>query len=136
MFGRNKKNVLILVQKIGEQYKEVDRIKYKESEDLVSNKKHSVPIPPKNPYTFSTDKDNFLFFDLGNKEYLTFEKTELGLSTSFLDKMFNNKLVEQLSKAIKKSTDKDNTNMDWIKEAMKLGSCILIGYLLGISFGG
>lgn len=135
LFG-NKNNVLILVQKIGNQYKETDRIKFKKNEDLVSNKKHTVPIPPNNPYMFSTDKVNFLFFDIGNKKYLTFEKTDLGLSTSFLDKLFNNKLIEQLANAVKRSTDKDNTNMDWIKEVMKFGGCVLIGYLLGISFGG
>lgn len=135
MFGRNKKNVLILVQKFGNQYREIARIKYKKEEELVSNKKHSIPIPPKNPYTFSTDKVNFLFFDLGEKKYVVFEEVDLGLSTSWLDKLFNNQIVGQLAKAVKKSTDEPKTSMDIIKTIMLYGGLILVGYLLGVQFG-
>ena len=84
MFGRNKKNILILVKKIGKRYTEIDRVKYKDNDELVSNKKHTIPVPPNNPYTFSAKKNNFLFFDVGTKEYVNFEVTELGLNTEFL----------------------------------------------------
>jgi len=136
MFGRNKKNVLVLVQKIGKQYIEVDRIKFKNNEDLVGNKKHKIPIPPKNPYTFSSGKKKYLFFDVGEKNYITFEETDLGLSTEFLEELFNRKIVGQLVKAVKKAIEEPKTNTDWIKQIMLYGGLILFGYLLGVQFGG
>jgi len=136
MFGRNKKNILVLIQKIGEQYTEIDRIKYKKEEELVSNKRHTIPIPPMNPLTFSSGKNNYLFFDLGSKEYLTFEETELGLSTEFLEELFNRKIVSQLVKAVKKAIEEPKTNTDIIKQIMLYGGLVLVGYLLGVQFGG
>jgi len=136
MFGRNKKNILILVQKIGEQYREIDRIKYKKEEELVSNKKHTIPIPLKNPLTFISGNKSFLFFDLSEKEYLTFEKTDLGLNTEFLEELFGEKMVNQLVKAVKKAERKETTGTDWIKQIMLYAGLILIGYLLGVQFGG
>jgi len=135
MFGRNKKNVLILVQKIGEQYREIDRIKYKKDEELVSNKKHTIPIPPKNPLTFYSGNKNFLFFDIGSKEYLAFEKTDLGLNTQFLEELFGEKMIKQLVKAVKSTEREKTTNMDWIKQIMLYGGLVLVGYLLGVQFG-
>jgi len=136
MFGRNKKNILVLIQKIGEQYTEINRIKYKKEEELVSNKRHTIPIPPMNPLTFSSGKNNYLFFDLGSKEYLTFEETELGLSTEFLEELFNRKIVSQLVKAVKKAIEEPKTNTDIIKQIMLYGGLVLVGYLLGVQFGG
>jgi len=136
MFGRNKKNILILVQKIGEQYREIDRIKYKKEEELVSNKKHTIIVPPENPLTFSSGNKSFLFFDLSEKEYLTFEKTDLGLNTQFLEELFGEKMVKQLVKAVKSAEREKTTNTDWIKQIMLYAGLILIGYLLGVQFGG
>lgn len=135
MFGRGKNNVLILVQKIGNRYIETDRIKYKKEDELVSNKKHTIPIPSKNGESFGSGKNSYLFFDLSEKKYLAFEKLDLGLNTTFLDKLFNNKVVGQLAKAIKKSTEEPKTNTDIIKTIMLYGGLILIGYLLGVQFG-
>jgi len=135
MFGRNKKNVLVLVQKIGKQYVEIDRIKYKKGEELVNNKKHSIPIPPKNPYAFSSGKTKYTFFDIGEKEYINFETTELGLSTEFLEELFNRRIVGQLVKAVKKAIEEPKTNTDIIKQIMLYGGLVLVGYLLGIQFG-
>ena len=59
MFGRNKNNILILVKKIGKRYTEIDRVKYKDSDELVSNKTHTIPVPPQNPYTFYSKNNNF-----------------------------------------------------------------------------
>ena len=136
MFGRSKKNILILVQKIGNQYREIDRVKFKKEEELVSNKKHTIPIPPKNPYIFSTNKNDFLFFDSGNKKYLTFEETDLGLNTEFLEELFGEKMVNQLVKAVKKAEKKETTGTDWIKQILLYAGLVLIGYLLGVQFGG
>lgn len=136
MFGRNKKNVLVLVQKIGNRYIETDRIKYGTNKELVENKKHAVPIPPKNPETFNSGKNSYLFFDVGKKEYITFEKTELGLSTEFIRELFSRKIIGQLVKAVKKAIEEPKTNTDFIKQIMLYGGLILVGYLLGVQFGG
>lgn len=135
MLGRGKNNILVLVQKFGQQYIEIDRVKFKDEKQLVSNKKHTIPIPPKNPYTFNSGKKNFLFFDIGNKEYVTFEKIDLGLSTIFLDKLFNNEIIGQLAKAVKRSTEESKTNTDIIKSILLYGGLVLVGYLLGVQFG-
>jgi len=135
MFGRGKKNILILVQKIGEQYIEVDRIKYKEKEELISNKQHTIPVPPNNPLTFSSGNKRFLFFDLRSKEYLTFEKIDLGLNTQFLEELFGEKMVKQLVKAVKKAEREEKNSTDWIKQIMLYAGLVLVGYLLGVQFG-
>jgi len=135
MFGRNKNNILILVKKIGKRYTEIDRVKYKDNDELVSNKKHTIPIPPDNPYTFSVSKNTFLFFDIFTKEYINFEKTELGLNTEFLEGLFGEKMVQQLVKAVKKAEKQETSNTDWIKQIMLYGGLVLVGYLLGIQFG-
>jgi len=136
MFGRNKNNILVLIQKIGNRYIEIDRIKYKKDEELVENKKHTIPIPPKNPETFNSGKNSYLFFDIGRKEYITFEKTELGLSTEFLRELFSRKIIGQLVKAVKKAIEEPKTNTDIIKTIMLYGGLVLVGYLLGVQFGG
>lgn len=135
MFDRGKNNILVLVQKIGNRYVEVDRIKYKKDEDLAENRKHAIPVPPKNPETFNSGKNSYLFFDVARKEYITFEKVELGLSTEFLKELFSRKIVGQLVKAVKASIEEPKTNTDIIKQAMLYGGLILVGYLLGVQFG-
>lgn len=135
MFGRNKNNILILVKKIGKRYTEIDRIKYKDNDELVGNKKHTIPVPPINPYTFCAKKNNFLFFDIGTKEYINFETTELGLSTEFLEELFGEKMIQQLVKAVKKAEKQETSNTDWIKQIMLYAGLVLVGYLLGVQFG-
>lgn len=135
MFGRNKKNILILLQKIGNQYREIDRIKYNKADELTSNKVHTIPLPPKNPSTFNNDKNGYLFFDISEKKYITFCKVDLGLNTTFLDKLFNTKIIGQLAKAIKASTEEPKTNFDFVKQAMLYGGLVLLGYLLGQTIG-
>lgn len=125
------KNKIILVQKFGKQYKKVDEFKYKSNDDFAKYKKHLIPIPPKNPYSFSTDKLNILFFDLHNKKYIHFETVDLGLSTSFLDGLFNRKIIQQLAKAVKQASQGEKTNFDFIKTVIIYGAVFGIGFLFG-----
>lgn len=127
------KNKIIIVKKFGTQYRKEDELTYKNEEKITSYKKHALIIPPKNTYTFSTNKLNILFYDLDNAEYITFEKHDLGLSTSFLDKLLNQAIIGQLVSAVKKASDESKTDFDFIKEGIKLGACLLLGYLLGVS---
>jgi len=89
-----------------------------------------------NPYTFSAKKNNFLFFDVGTKEYVNFKVTELGLNTEFLEGLFGEKMIQQLVKAVKKSERQETSNTDWIKQIMLYAGLVLVGYLLGVQFGG
>lgn len=129
------KNKIILVRKFGNGYKKIDEIKFKDEESLAKydkkNSKHTVIIPPKNPYTYSTDKENFIFFDLDNKEYVKFEKVDLGLSTKFLDKLLNQNMIGQLVKAVKLATQEPKTNLDFIKWGLALGIPFIVGYVIG-----
>lgn len=126
-----KKNKVFIIRKFGENYKKIDEVGYKDEEDLVKYKKHQIPVPPKNPYTLFTDKINVIFFDLDTKEYIHFCKTELGLSTEFLEELFGEKMVKQLVKAVKKAEKDEKTNFDFIKTALIYGVIFVIGYLMG-----
>ena len=125
------KNKIFIVRQLGNIYRKIDEVKFKDENSLVKYKKHQIPIPPKNPYTLSTKKVNVLFFDLDNKEYITFNKVDLGLNTNFLDKLFGNNMVEQLAKAVKRASQEEKTNWDFIKMAVICGICALGGYLIG-----
>lgn len=126
------KNKIMILRKIGDKnYIKLGDAKFKDDDDLIKWKNHQIPKPPKNPYTFSTKKVNILFFDIDNKEYITFGSVELGLSTNFLDSLFNHKIVMQLAKAVKKASEKPTTNWDFIKNAIIYGVIFLVGFLLG-----
>lgn len=130
MFGKNK-NKIFIVRKFGEQYKKIDEIGIKEGEELIQYKEHKIPLPPQNPTTLFTEKISVLFFDLDKKEYLHFEKTELGLSTEWLDELFSRKIVSQLVKAVKKAVEQEKTNWDFIKNAIIYAVIFGVGYLAG-----
>lgn len=135
MFDK-KNNKIVILEKIGEKnYIKLGETKFKENEDLVNWKNHNIPKPPKNPYSFSSGKTNYMFFDIINKEYITFEKTELGLSTEFLEELFNRKIISQLVIAVKKAINPEKTDFDFIKQIIIYGGCILVGYLFGVSYG-
>ena len=135
MFDK-KNNKIVILEKIGEKnYIKLGETKFKENEDLVNWKNHNIPKPPKNPYAFSSGKTNYIFFDITNKEYITFKKTELGLSTEFLEELFNRKIVSQLVKAVKKATQSEKTDFSVIKQIIVYAGCVLVGYLIGVSYG-
>lgn len=126
------KNMIYIIRKIGNQYKKIGQVKYKEHDKMIRYKKDTIPIPPKNGNALTTDKQQIMFFDLDNKQFITFEKTDLGLSTSFLDKLFNQEAIGQLIKAVKKASQEDKTNWDFAKTLIIGGICALGGYLIGI----
>lgn len=135
MFGRGKNNILVLIKKIGDRYVEIDRIKYKNDEELVSNKKNTIPIPPNSGESFLSGKNSYTFFDISKKKYITFKKTDLGLSTEFLAELFKRKIIGQLIKAEKMATEESKTGFNIIKTVLLYSGLVLIGYLLGVQFG-
>lgn len=129
------KQKIFVVQKIGNSYRKIDEVKYKNEESLAKYKKHRIPIPPIKVDTLSTDKLSVLFFDIDSKKYVTFEKYDLGLSTEFLEELFGNKIVGQLVRAVKRATQKDTTNIETIKQIIFIAGAGLVGYFLGASYG-
>lgn len=103
----------------------------KEGEQLCVWKKHVIPVPPKNPYAFVNKKNRIIFFDIDKKEFIDFQKKELGLSTEFLEQLFGRKILVQLAKVIKTSTDKENTNFDFLKYGIAGVLIFVAGYLSG-----
>ena len=135
MFDK-KNNKIVILEKIGEKnYVKLGETKFKENEDLINWKNHNIPKPPNNPYSFSSGKTNYIFFDVTSKVYITFEKKELGLSTEFLEELFNRKIVSQLVKAVKKATQSEKTDFSVIKQIIVYAGCVLVGYLIGVSYG-
>lgn len=131
MFGNKKKTKIFILRKIGDSYEKVDEVKFKTEEQLCKYKKHQIPIPPKNPYALMTKKVNVIFFDLDNKEYITFNQVELGLNTEYLEELFGNKIMQQFSHAIKNAIEKPKTNFDFIKNAIIYAIIFGVGYLAG-----
>lgn len=130
------KNKIIFLRKEGiNKYRKIGDKKFKEIEEeegeLINFKKHSIPIPPKDTYTLNTGKENILFYDLDNEQYITFEKTDLGLSTEWLDKLFNRKLIQQLARAIKQSIGEEKKTMDLVKTVILYAVIFGLGYLIG-----
>lgn len=102
-----------------------------ESESLCVWKKHIIPIPPKNPYSFINKKNRIIFFDIDNKKFIDFQEKDLGLSTEFLEQLFGRKILIQLAKIIKTSTDKESTNFDFLKYGIVGVLIFVAGYLSG-----
>lgn len=131
------KNKIIFLKKEGKNnYRRIGDKKFKEFDEkregeLVNYKNHSVPIPPKDTYCLNTGKENIMFFDLDNSQYITFEKTDLGLSTEWLDKIFSRKLVQQLARAIKQALGEENKNFDMFKTVILYAIIFGLGYLIG-----
>lgn len=126
------KNKIIIVRSLGE--KELIKVaekSFKDTDEFIQYKEHQIPKPPKNPYTFTTNKLNLIFFDLDKKEYIKFDKRPLGLSTEFLDSLFNRKIIEQLARAIKKGVEDEKPSWDFVKTLIIGGVCALGGYLIG-----
>lgn len=128
------KQKIMILRKFGNKYHKLGEAKFKEDTELIKWKKHQIPLPPNNPYCFSTNKLNLIFFDIDKKQYINFEKTDLGLSTEFLDELFDRKIVGQLAKAIDRANKPDTSGMDFIKNAVIYGVCVLVGYLIGSGF--
>lgn len=130
------KNKIILVRKFGSEYKKIGEMKFKDEDSIArynkKHSKHSIIIPPKNPFTLSTNKENILIFDLDNKQYIKFETVDLGLSTKFLDKLLNQDMIKQLVRAVKSASQETKTNWDFMKWAIALSVSFIAGYVTGV----
>lgn len=126
---------IFVVQQIGNTYRKIDEVKYKSEESLARYKKHKIPIPPIKVDTLSTDKLSVLFFDIDSKEYVTFKKYDLGLSTEFLEELFGNNIIGQLVRAVKRATQKEQTGIETLKQILIIGGAGIVGYFLGASYG-
>lgn len=126
------KNKLVIVEKSGNHYRIVSEHKFKDEEDFVRvAKKHTVPLPPKDRFTLSDKKNKMLFFDIDNKQYITFHQTDLGLSTRFLDKLFNQFIIGQLVRAVRKASQEEDTDYSMIKKAIIYIVVFGVGWLVG-----